>query len=233
MLLWSDSINPIEIGAGGTQFVKMSDGYPNYSPNSVQLINYDNKLNYTPSLRSFLVEYRAKLTDSMRCGVASGAALLVSEKLLKILIGSKIENYQYFEADVIHRKKHYTYYFFFIYGQNYDLVDYKNMTFYGESQPPYSHRLGTFDIEKIKRKEIKVENSDQIVNWQKLYPDYPNLKYEDLKLNRTNIHVDMIRLPFLLGGGYYVSEDLHNKIIEQKCTGISFRTKDWSERPIL
>ena len=43
----------------------------------------------------------------------------------------------------------------------------------------------------------------------------------------------MIRLPFLVNGGYFVSEALKNKIVEAKCTGIDFRTKDWQEKPIL
>lgn len=233
MYLWSNSTNVIEIGTAGTQVQKMSSEYIHYSQNSVQLINYDNKIAYTPSLRSFIVEYKAKLTDSLHFVIASGNALLISEKLLKVLLDSNIENYQYFEADVFYRKKHYLYYFFFIYGQNYDLIDYKNMAFWGESQPPYSGRLGTFDLSKIEKKEIKVEKPEQLINWQKLYPDYPNREYEALKLNHANIHCDMIRLPFLVGGYYFVSEELRDKIVEQQCTGISFRTKDWKERPIL
>lgn len=234
MFIWSNSIDTTEIGSAGTQIQKMSSEYIHYSQNSIQLINYDNKIAYTPSLRSFIVEYKAKLTDSLHFGFASGYALLISDKLLKVLLDSNIENYQYFEAEVVYRKKSYKYFFFFIYGQNYDLIDYKNMSFWGESQAPYSdqyrephERVGTL------KKEIKVEKAEQIINWQKLYPEYPNRHYEVLKLNYSNIHTDMIRTPNYLGNHYMVSEKLRDKIIEQGCTGISFRIKDWRERPIL
>jgi hypothetical protein len=178
---------------------------------------------------SFTMSHFAKRTD---CLNAIGGHLYVSEKLLQILLDSNIENYQYFEVDVIHRKKHYAYYLFYIYGQNYELVDYKNMVFWGESDPPYRHYYSDAPIESTKKREIKVESPEQLINWYNLYPEYPNLRYENLKLNYTQIHHDMIRLS-LVAGDYFVSEKLRDRIIEQKCTGLAFRTKDWQEKDIL
>ena len=159
---------------------------------------------------------------------------VLREKLLNILLDSNIDNYQYFEAEVIHRRKHYTYYLFFIYGDNYDWVDYKNMKFWGESNRPYGdfyrqphEQVGT------QKKEIKVEVPEQFINWQKLYPDYPNRQYENLKLNHSNIHHDMIRIPSLIGNDYLVSESLKDKILQAGCTGIEFKSKDLKEQDIL
>jgi hypothetical protein len=177
---------------------------------------------------SYTLSYFAKRTDYLNLG----SHFLVNEKLLRILLDSNIENYQYFEVDVIHRKKHYAYYLFYIYGQNYELVDYKNMVFWGESDPPYRHYYSDAPIESTKKKEIKVDSPEQLINWRRLYPEYPNWSYENLKLNYTQIHHDMIRLS-LVAGFYFVSEKLRDRIIEQKCTGLAFRTKDWQEKDIL
>lgn len=232
MYILKDSTDLAIIGKSFPQS-HMSKDYPHYLEKSIQLINYDKFVDYEPFLKSFAVEYRAKLTDNISC-LAGPAALLISEKLLNIFLQSNIENYQYFEANVIYHKKDYKYYFFFIHGQDYSLVDYKNMVFHGVSNPPYSDFYRQLhEQEGTKRKEIKVETPSQIINWQKLYPDYPNREYEGLKLNHANIHTDMIRLPFLLDGSYFVSETLKNKIEAAKCTGLDFRTKDWRERPIL
>ena len=234
MFLLSNSTNTEEVGSAGCQIQKMSSEYIHYAPTSVQMINYDKAINYTPSLRSFLVEYKANLTDNLQFVVASGNALLISEKLLNVFLVSNIENYQYFEADVIYHKKHYTYYFFYIYGQNYDLVDYKNMVFYGETNTPYSDFYRE-PHEKVgrKRKEIKVEKPEQIINWQELYPDFPNRQYENLRLNYANITPDMIRTPALLGNHYMVSEQLKNRIEEAGCTGLKFTTTDFFNRTIF
>jgi hypothetical protein len=212
----------------------MSKDYPNYSRESIQSIIYDKQVDYKPYLNSFDVKYRAKLTDNISC-LANSNALLISEKLLNIFLTSNIDHYQYFEANVIYHKKDYKYYLFFIYGQDYSLVDYQNMKFWGVSSLTYSdtYRSPGEERQGGKKKEIKVETLSQIINWQKLYPDYPNREYEALKLNHSNISTDMIRLPSLISSSYFVSEELKNKIEAAKCTGLDFRTKDWRERPIL
>ncbi len=191
----------------------------------------DKKFNkeYLPII-NFRLHLGAKLTDFIEMNNSP----LINEKLLKIFLESNIENYQYFEVSVFKGKKEYKYYLFYIYGQNYDLVDYKNMIFYGENYAPYSDQYRE-PHEKVgtQKKVIKVEQAEQLVNWQKLYPDFPNMIYDNLKLNYANIQDDMIRLPFLLGGFFMISENLRNKILVAKCTGVTFRTKDWNERNIL
>lgn len=228
MLLFTSSTILPEIGCY-PQIERLNSDIPNFQQVCSDLLNLNERLNYEPKL-SYTAAYKAKLTDLVK----ASQVLLISEKLLKILLNSNVENSQYFKVDVIHRKKIHPYYLYFIYGQNYDLVDYQNMTFKGISVPPYSdfYRKPE-EQEGVKKKVIKVETPSQLINWQKLYPDFPNREYEALKLNFTNIHTDMIRLPFLVNGGYFVSEALKNKIVEAKCTGIDFRTKDWQEKPIL
>lgn len=232
MFLLSNSTDLEEIGLEYPQIQKMSIDYPNYSAQSVQLLDINNRVDYTPFLNSFVLENKSKPTDLLSFYVSD--ILIVTEKLLKILLESNIINYQYFEADVIHRKKHYKYYLFFIYGNNYDLVDYKNMTFWGESQAPYSdqyrelhERVGT------QKKEIKVNKIEQLSNWQKLYPDYPNWEYQNLIIKKEMIHTDMIRTPNFFGSNYYVSEKLKAKIVAAQCTGLDFKTKDWRDRDII
>lgn len=230
MYLLINSTDPEVIGREAFQIQKIPE-YDYYAEKSIRWINFDKFIDYEPYLKSFIVNYRSKLTD-MLSHVSN--AFLITEKLLNIFLHSNIEHYQFFEANVIHRNKNYKYYFFFIYGQDYSLVDYQNMIFYGISNAPYSDFYREpHEREGVKKKEIKVETPSQIINWQKLYPDYPNREYEALKLNHANIHTDMIRLPLLLSGGYFVNEVLKNKIIEAKCTGVNFRTKDWQERTIL
>ena len=226
MYIISDSTNLLIIGKTYPQIQHMSDDYISCVEKSVQTINFNDKIDYTPNLNSFRLEFKAKLTDSLSCVPAKYGALIVSEKLLKVFLDSNIESYQYFEANVIYRKKDYKYFYFFIYGQNYDLVDYKNMKFWGESKPEYNHTIREYDMSTITRKEIKVEQPDQIDNWMKLYPNHPNMKYEVVKLNIENIKHDMVRLPFKIGGYYVVNEDLKNKILKAGCTGIDCIMKD-------
>lgn len=235
MFLLADSIDRTVIGNAFPQSQHMAKDYPNNSEGSIQRIDYTNPLNYEPFLKSFQVEHRAKLTDNISSVSGGSGFLLITEKLLNIFLSSNIENHQYFEANVIYHKKDYKYFLFFIYGQDYSLVDYQNMKFWGVSPLTYSdtYRNPGEEMQGGKKKEIKVETLSQIINWQRLYPDYCNREYETLKLNYSNIHTDMIRLPFLLDGSYFVSEALKNKIEAAKCTGLDFRTKDWRERPIL
>ena len=219
MYILKDSTDLAVIGKSFPQS-HMSKDYPHYLERSIQLINYDKFVDYEPFLKSFAVEYRAKLTDNISC-LAGPAALLISEKLLNIFLQSNIENYQYFEANVIYHKKDYKYYFFFIYGQDYRLVDYQNMKFWAMDERYYYEN-------KTRRLEAKIDRPETLINWSKIktypYVEYPYLEYEALKLNHANIHTDMIRLPFLLDGSYFVSEELKNKIETAKCTGVDFDT---------
>ncbi|MBL7818750.1 MAG: hypothetical protein JNL70_27370 [Saprospiraceae bacterium] len=194
------------------------------------LVNCNQALLYTPDL-SFTAAQKAKITDYLSC---PSQYLIINEKLLKIFLEYKLESYQYFSTKVNHRKKQYNYYLFFIYGQNFDWVDYKNMKFIGKSNPPYSDFYRE-PHEKIgaQKKEIKVENPEHLINWQKLYPDYPNREYENVILNYANINSDMIRTPTLLGNHYLVSEALKNSIEQLGCTGMQFRTTDIFNRAIL
>ncbi len=233
MFILKNKIDSQEIGNSYPQILHMSDDYINCIEKSVQTINFDDKIDYIPNLKSFKLEFKAKLTDSLSCVPANYGGLIISEKLLKIFLDSNTENYQYFEANVIYRKKDYKYFYFFIYGQNYDLVDFKNMQFWGESEPEYSHKIGSYDLSTITKKEIKITSVDQIIYWMKLYPTHPKMRYEVVKLNIENIKNDMVRLPFKIGGYYIVNEDLKNKILEAGCTGIGFVTKDWQEREII
>jgi hypothetical protein len=227
MFLLVNSTDIKEIGKY-PQIERLNNDIPNFNQISLDLLSLTEKLNYEPQLR-YTASYKAKLTDL----VSVSQVLLISERLLEILLSSNIENFQYFQVEIIHRKKIHKYYLCFIYGQNYDLVDYQNMKFWGVSSLTYSdtYRNPGEEMQGGKKKEIKVETPSQIMNWAKLYPDYPNLEYEHLKLNHANIHVDMIRPPLTVY--YLVSEELKNKIEAAKCTGIDFRTKDWRERPIL
>ena len=228
MYLLTNNFDFTVVGSAFYQVEKLDMNIPNYHQLCSDL-GYK-KLSFVPQLR-FFAAYKAKLTDFL-----SGATqyLLVTEKILKILLDFNIDNYQYFEADIVYRKKHYTYYLFYIYGDNYEWINYKNMTFLGESNRPY----GDFyrkphEQFNTQKKEIKVEKPEQLINWQKLYPDYPNQDYECLKLNHSNINQDIIRTPSLLGNHYLVSERLRNKLIEVGCTGMLFRTEDSRGRSIL
>jgi hypothetical protein len=228
MFLISNSTDSKEIGKY-PQIERLNNDIPNFNQISLDLLNLTEKLNYEPKL-SYTASYKAKLTDL----ISVSQVLLISDKLLEILLTSNIENFQYFPVEIIHRKKTHKYNLYFIYGQDYSLVDYQNMKFWGVSSLTYSDFYREpHEREGGKKKEIKVESPFQIINWLKLYSDYSGREYEALKLNYANIHTDMIRLPSLLDGSYFVSEELKNKIEAAKCTGLDFRTKDWRERPIL
>lgn len=227
MFLLVESTNLDIIGREYPQIQRMSVDYPNNSEESVQSINYDKSVDYKPFLKSFSVEYRAKLTD-MFSFTQSGYAFLISEKLLNIFLQSNIENYQYFEAHAIYHKKDYKYYLFFIHGQDYSLIDYQNMKFWAMDERYYYEN-------KTRRLEAKIDKPETLINWNKIktypYVEYPYLEYEALKLNHANIHVDMIKPPLTVY--YFVNEKLKNKIEAAKCTGVEFKTKDWRDRPIL
>jgi hypothetical protein len=223
MYLFTSIIDYSITGPVHSQIEKSNTIVSNYS-------DYSNRLNNLPKLE-LLAAYKAKLTDYLSW---ASQYLIVSKRLLDVLFEFNIPFSQYFQVEVFHRKKQYTYYLFFIYNQSYDNVDYKNMKFIGESNPPYSdYYREPYEQIGTQKKEIKVESPEQLISWQKLCPDYPNWKYENLKLNRANIQVDMIRTPTLLGNHYFVSEQLKNKIEEAGCTGMQFRTKDIFERLIL
>ena len=228
MYILKDSTDLAVIGKSFPQSQSMSDGYPHFLEGSIQRIDYSKPVNYEPFLKSFQLEYRAKLTDNISSVSGGGGFLLISEKLLNIFLESNIENYQYFEANVIYHKKDYKYYFFFIHGQDYSLVDYQNMKFWAMDERYYYEN-------KTRRLEAKIDKPETLINWGKIktypYVEYPYLEYEALKLNHANIHVDMIKPPLTVY--YLVNEKLKDKIEAAKCTGVEFSTKDWRERPIL
>ena len=226
MYRFINSTDPKIIGQEDFQ-IKAIPNHDYLAEKSIRWINFDKPIDYEPYLKSFIINHRSKLTD-MLSHISN--AFLINEKLLNIFLQSNIEHYQYFESNVIYHKKDYKYYFFFIYGQDYSLVDYQNMKFWAMDERYYYEN-------KTRRMEAKIDKPETLINWAKIktypYVEYPYLEYEALKLNHVNIHTDMIRLPFLLDGSYFVSEALKSKIEAAKCTGVDFDTVARRGKPII
>ncbi len=229
MFLFANSTDLKIIGASDFQIQEIPQS-DYYDKKSVRWTDFSNPIDYTPHLNSFLINYKSKLTDML--GILNGA-FLISEKLLDIFLKANIEQYQYFVANVVYRKQNYKYYYFFIYGQNFDYVDYRNMVFIGESAQLVENNENGQGQWIFQNKEIEVEGEEQIINWQQFYPNYPRWNYKNLKLNYANIKTDMIRIPTVFNNLYFVSDKLKTQIEQAGCTGMQFRTSDIFNREIL
>ncbi len=166
---------------------------------------------------------KAKLTDLMSTGFAS-FNLFVSNKLRQIIEAYPMEGIQFADTEIITKTgEHIKVNVMHPYFKEHDFIDMQDSEF------QISNIFGNFVYEQLK--------FDSFMDFLRMKADLisENKKYDDMDLHKS---IRISKLYFkkdadfgscsmfdVIYGrvGFYVSQNLKDKILEEKCTGVIFR----------
>jgi hypothetical protein len=181
------------------------------------------KIGKTTIIPKGQLQKKAKLTDLMSVGFSSGD-LFLSEKLRQILEAHNVEGVQFADTEIITKKgDNIQSNIMHPYETDYEFLDVLNSEFrYINAMGDQTY--GTIHFKNVSEYfEAKIKNKMEMVKVE----DLNEKRY--IVINSVNIlkdsPYDLVALFGIRYGavGYYVSQRLKDKILNEKCTGVIFR----------
>lgn len=212
----SYSINPKIVGQLSSYPNTQINGFIDPGNNSTERTDkYQyNGLTYIPEgvdMHKFETDRNARITDIMSSLFFASQGFFISSKLNEILNSFILSNVKVYETTVFHKKSILNYYFLdFI--RTYDIVNFKDSIFVGDHSVPTMRSGG---------EEISVLSFEDYKEKGRLLRKEKGFAFELIPVKLSlNYSSDMLQFPF--SGLKYVSEQLKQKIEEEKLTGIEF-----------
>ncbi|RZL39910.1 MAG: hypothetical protein EOP00_27330 [Pedobacter sp.] len=168
------------------------------------------------------LQKKAKITDLMSVGFASGN-LFVSEKLKQIIKPFNTDGIQFAETEIITKTGEYIKVnLMHPYETDYKFIDASNTEFC------YTNSMGDMLLSRVYFNSGQEYYKAQIDNRTKI-SQIETMDYEPLIINKIafkeEINIDILSVFGIKYGGvgFFVSQTLKDKILEEKCTGVIFR----------
>jgi hypothetical protein len=208
---FSDSANSKEIGYHPQLRGTWTGPTDYWAPNSFANTPVEGRIDFNIIFPKFDLENKAKLTDRVSTGSLTGDYFIVSERLLDLLEGFKMDEYQYFPIDI-----------------NTPSISVRYMIIYFPF--PRDNNFINWE-ESIFDRELPTGDKihERFANAQKylLAKDGHQLKDNNLIINYEEISsVDIFRFKWYKLG-FYVSERLKNAIDHNGITGVRFEEAEW------
>ena|SRR5688572_2372170 len=214
MLYYLDESTKLEEIGAFFQIKSMSDGYDYNASNSIfamdRLSNNEIPV-FEPNLNSFVLKPKAKLTDVISAGYASGKGFLLNDKVKLLLQRFTIDKGIYYPATVIYKKQNLFYSFLYIASyliKNEGLVDFQK-SFFVEKK--------IFEIIDTKR----FENFDNMLDYGRQMNPVHEFEIGKVFLRKEVRKLDMFRIGYG-DNNIIISERLKDEIEAQKITGVKF-----------
>lgn len=185
-----------------------------YDPKFIGRIHFE-KVDFIPIPVNPVLFAKAKKTDLIQDGGQLSGKIVISTKL-KNLLQKNDFGVQYFQNSIIHKEIEDNGYWVVNPYQTLDEnIDFRNSEVIhrkkkeGGGTTPINIYIESFEEYKSKLKEV-------ISNDEMMY-------IEKAKLLDLSVKVDFFALKHLIGGNFYVSENLKKEIEDAGCTGIEFQ----------
>lgn len=197
------------------------EGY--YTDDNQLWNNIFKKINNTTVIPKGHLDKRARLTDLMSVSFLSGQ-LFVSDKLRNIIEGFSTAGIQFANTEIITKTgEHLKSNIIHPYIINYSFIDMKNTEF------QISNIMGDtfFEKKKFKTYEDYLEERKTLIEDSKHLKDVAKQKWISISdlVFQEDICADICSVFYVQYAalGFYVSQPLKDKILDEKCTGVIFR----------
>lgn len=192
------------------QSKQMTDEYQFGKPNSIDKINFCDKIQIEPNLNSPVLEKKTKLTDLISTVSIGSSCWIITKRFRELLLDFNCDpEFQLFDIRLVRNEDSWDYLFYYNYKERLSFLDFESMNFF------QTRMLG------LDPQPVNINSLDEFLKFEKTEGRYINPD----KLIFKSPDYDLFRL-YSICGGYYISERLMNAIKEAGMTGIAFKPLD-------
>lgn len=210
-----ESAGTKETGPEYPQAQEMVEPYDYDATDSIYVTSYyDGKeLPCSPNMTAIKVEPRAKLTDVLSVAMLSASGMLISKRLQLLLQDFLLVNHKFYPATIEYKRMRYDdmYVYLHLISDLRDCVDYERSVF-------YSPVTGYAN-------DLRFKSKEDILAYYETVDKHHTLKSKQIAFLPSFGNYDLFYISNF-NKNIYVSQRLHDHLLENKVTGVSFLFAD-------